>query len=172
MTVARELKKMNLYYTNLELGEVQLKNPITGKQKAELKRNLHSFGLELMEDENVILVEKIVAIIVKMIHESEGLPAINFSVFLTNELNQDYHSLSALFSNIKGVTIEHFIIQHKIERVKELITYDELNLTEISYSLDYSSVQHLSNQFKKVTGYTPTFFKNTDNGKRVSLESL
>jgi copper chaperone CopZ len=172
MTVARELKKMNLYYINLELGEVQLKNPITEKQKAELKRNLRLFGLELMEDENVILVEKIVAIIVKMIHESEGLPAINFSVYLTNELNQDYHSLSALFSNTKGVTIEHFIIQHKIERVKELITYDELNLTEISYSLDYSSVQHLSNQFKKVTGYTPTFFKNTDIKKRVALESL
>jgi AraC-like DNA-binding protein len=172
MTVAAELKKMDLSYTNLDLGEVNLDNPITGEQRAEIKTNLHSFGLELMEDENAVLVEKVVAIIVKMIHESEDFPKVNFSVFLTNELNQDYHSLSTLFSKTKGITIEHFIILNKIERIKELITYDEMNLTEMSYALDYSSVQHLSHQFKKVTGYTPTFFKNSENRKRVPLESL
>ena len=172
MTVAAELKKMDLSYTNLKLGEVHLENPINGEQRDELKRNLQLFGLELMEDKNTILVEKIVTIIVKMIHESEDLPKVNFSVFLTNELNQDYHSLSSLFSSTKGITIEHFIILNKIERIKELITYDEMNLTEMSYALDYSSVQHLSHQFKKVTGYTPTFYKNTENRERVSLESL
>jgi YesN/AraC family two-component response regulator len=172
MTVATELKKLDLSYTHMELGEVHLTEPISKKHKATLKKSLHTYGLELMNNKNAILVEKIVTIIVKMIHDSEGLPAVNFSVFLTNKLNQDYHSLSMLFSETKGVTIEHFIILHKIERVKELITYDELSLTEISYRLNYSSVQHLSNQFKKVTGLTPTFFKKIKNKKRQLLESL
>ncbi|AWV96778.1 helix-turn-helix domain-containing protein [Arcticibacterium luteifluviistationis] len=172
MTVAAELKKMGLAYSGLELGEVHLTNPITKKEKTLLKRTLHDYGLELMEDKKAILVEKIVALIISMIHDSEELPTMNFSVFLTNQLNQDYHTLSTLFSQTKGVTIEHFIILHKIERVKELIMYDELSLTEISYKLDYSSVAHLSNQFKKVTGLTPTFFKNIKNKKRIPLESL
>lgn len=172
MTVASELKKMDLHYTSLELGEVHLAKPIEKNERIHLKEVLHEYGLELMEGRKSILVEKIVAVIVKMIHESEELPVVNFSVFLTNELNQDYHSLSTLFSRTKGVTIEHFIILHKVERVKELIMYDELSLTEISYKLHYSSVAHLSNQFKKVTGLTPTFFKNIKNKKRIPLENL
>ncbi len=170
--VKTELHNMGLLYSHLELGEVHLLKPITSEQRAHLKKVLHEYGLELMEDKKAILVEKIVAIIIELVHHSEELPAVNFSVFLTNQLNQDYHTLSSLFSKTKGVTIEHFIILHKIERVKELIMYDELNLTEISYKLHYSSVAHLSNQFKKVTGLTPTFFKNIKNKKRIPLEKL
>jgi AraC-like DNA-binding protein len=163
---------MELLYTSLELGEVHLLKPITRKQRAHLKKILHRYGLELMHNKKAILVERIVATIVKMIHQSEELPVVNFSVFLANQLKQNYHSLSMLFSKTKGITIEQFIILHKIERVKELIMYDELSLTEISYKLNYSSVAHLSNQFKKVTGLTPTFFKNIKNKKRIPLENL
>jgi hypothetical protein len=172
MTVKAELKKLKLLYTSLELGEIHLIKPISKKQKGELKKALHGYGLELMANKQAILVEKIVAVIVKMVHTSDETPFVNFSVFLTNQLNHDYHTLSELFSRTKGITIEHFIILHKIERVKELIMYDELSLTEISYKLQYSSVQHLSNQFKKVTGLTPTFFKNIKNKKRIPLENL
>jgi AraC-like DNA-binding protein len=166
--VAIELSKMNLHHTSLDLGEVDLVKPITIKQRIHLKKILHEYGLELMEDKKSILVEKIVVIIVRMIHEPDELPLTNFSAFLTNELNQNYQTLSALFSKIKGVTIEHFIIIHKIERVKELIIYDELNLTEISYKLHYSSVAHLSNQFKQITGLTPTFFKKLENKEQYN----
>lgn len=170
--VAIELNNMGLLYSHLELGEVHLLKPLDKQQRAYLKKVLHVYGLELMEDEKAILVEKIVAIIIDMVHKSENLPLVNFSIFLTNELNKDYHTLSALFSKTKGVTIEHFIILHKIERVKELLLYDELSLTEISYKMHYSSVAHLSNQFKKITGLTPTFFKNIKNKKRTPLEEL
>lgn len=171
-TVAEELKNLNLPYTSLELGEVHLKNPIKAKEREHLRNILHEYGLELMDDKKAILVEKIVAIIVSMIHQSEEIPQTNFSDYLSKQLNQDYHSLSILFSKTKGVTIEHFIILHKIERVKELIMYDELSLTEISFRLHYSSVAHLSNQFKKVTGLTPSFFKKIKNKKRKPIENL
>lgn len=172
MILATELEKLHLSYTNLELGEVKLAKPITKQERSNLKAELHQYGLDLMEDESAILVEKIVAVIIEMIHESEDLPRVNFSDYLTDHLHQDYHTLSALFSKTKGVTIEHFIILHKIERVKELIMYDRLSLTEISYKLHYSSVAHLSNQFKKITGLTPTFFKHIKNKKRIPIENL
>jgi YesN/AraC family two-component response regulator len=172
MTVIAELEKMKLKYTSIELGEVSLVKPISKKKRQRLQLILHDYGLELMEDEKAILVEKIVTVIIHMIHSTDELPIVNFSVHLTNELNHDYRSLSELFSKTKGVTIEHYIIMHKIERVKELIMYDELSLKEISYKLDYSSVAHLSNQFKKVTGLTPTFFKQIRNKKRIPLEDL
>lgn len=171
-TVAAELKKLNLEFTCLELGEVQLLTPIAESELTRLKTNLHEFGLELMEDQKAILVEKIVAIIISMIHSDNNIPSINFSDYLTLALNQDYASLSALFSKTKGITIEQFIILHKIERIKELIMYDELSLTEISYKLHYSSVAHLSNQFKKVTGLTPSFFKSIKNKKRQPIETI
>jgi AraC-like DNA-binding protein len=167
-----ELNKMDLLYTSLELGEVELLKPITKKQRKHLKKVLYEYGLKLMKNKKLILVEKIVVIIIDMIHKSEELPNVKFSEYLTNQLNQDYHTLSTLFSKIKGVTIEHFIILHKIERAKELIMYDTLSLTEISYKLRYRSVAHLSNQFKKVTGLTPTLFKKIKNTKRIPLEDL
>jgi len=172
MTVASELKKMDLYYTSLELGEVHLVKPIKKKQKANLKKALSVYGFELMKNKKAILVEKIVAIVVNMVHHSDRFPDTNFSVFLTKKLKKDYHTLSALFSNTKGITLEHFIILHKIERVKELIMYDELNLSEISYQLNYSSPAHLSRQFKKITGITPTAFKNKKDRKRIPLGTL
>jgi AraC-like DNA-binding protein len=170
--VAIELSKMNLHHTSLDLGEVHLVKPITIEQGIVLKKILHEYGLELMDDEKAILVERIVIIIVIMIRWSDELPVVNFSAFLTKKLKQNYQTLSALFSKIKGITIEHFIIVHKIERVKELIMDDELNLTEISYKLHYSSVAHLSNQFKKITGLTPSFFKKSENKKLQVLKDL
>jgi AraC-like DNA-binding protein len=172
MTVAAQLDKMGLPYKHLELGEVTLIQPMTENQRQELKDVLHEYGLELMEDKKAITVEKIITIIINMIHETKEFPAMSFSKYLETQLNQDYHYLSALFSKTKGITIEHFVILHKIERVKELIMYDELNLTEISYQLQYSSVAHLSNQFKKITGLTPSFFKSLKNKKRLSLASI
>lgn len=172
MLVKQELNNLGLAFNSIELGEVHLSKTISEIQREQLKEELHKSGLELMDDKKAILVEKIKNIIVEMIHYSDELPQINFSDFLTEKLHQDYHSLSELFSKTKGITIEHFIILHKIERVKELIIYDELNLTEISYKMHYSSVAHLSNQFKKIIGLTPTFFKNLKNKHRNNLESF
>jgi len=170
--VKAELAKLNLTYNSIELGQVKLTKPITAIKREELKIALHESGLELMEDKRAILIEKIQNIIVEMIHYSDELPDVIFSVYLSEKLNQDYHTLSEIFSKTKGITIEHFIILHKIERVKELIIYDEMNLTEISYKMNYSSVAHLSNQFKKITGLTPSFFKNLKDKNRNTLESL
>lgn len=170
--VRAELEKLAIPYYSIELGEVILKELLPLKKKKELAAALHLAGLEIMDDKNVIIVEKIKNIIITMIHHSEEYPNVNFSVFLTKKLNKDYHTLSELFSKTKGITIEHFIILHKIERVKELIMYNELNLSEISYKLHYSSVAHLSHQFKKVTGLTPSFFKGIKKKQRANLEDL
>jgi AraC-like DNA-binding protein len=165
IVVAKELKKLNLLYSSLELGEVRLTKSITINQRTQLSNVLDVYGLMLMENVDAILVEKIVVIIVTMIYETRSAPSLNLSEFLSRRLKKEYKYLSLLFSKTKGVTIEQFIILHKIERVKELIAYDELSLTEISYQLHYSNVAHLSNQFKKVTGLTPSFFKKNKNRK-------
>ncbi|MFT5227987.1 MAG: AraC-like DNA-binding protein [Ulvibacter sp.] len=170
--VAIELVNLDMIYTSLELGEVHLLKPITKKQRKQLKKVLNEYGLRLLKDKESILVEKVVTTIIDLIHDSEHLPPVNFSVYIANQLNKDYQTISALFSKTKGVTIDHFFILHKIERAKELIMYDELSLTQISHKLHYSSVAHLSNQFKKVTGMTPTFFKGIKNKKRIPLEDL
>lgn len=125
-----------------------------------------------MQDDKAILIERIINTIIKMVHYSEELPKVNFSNLLSEKLEMNYQYLADIFSKTKGVTIEHFIMLHKIERVKELIIYDQLSLTEISYKMQYSSVSHLSNQFKKITGLTPTFFKNLPSRKRYNLEDL
>lgn len=172
MLVKAELEKLEITYAYIDLGEVLLLETLTEDRKQQLKAALHRSGLELMDDKNAVLIEKIKNIIVEMVHYSDEFPAINFSEFLSNKLQQNYHSLSELFSKTKGITIEHFIILHKIERAKELIMYDELNLSEISYKLHYSSVAHLSNQFKKITGLTPSFFKKLQRKNRTNLENL
>ena len=125
-----------------------------------------------MEDKKSMLVEKIKRVIIEMVHYADEFPETNFSDFLSEKLNHNYTYLSNLFSEVKGTTIEQFIIMHKIEKVKELIIYDELNLTEIAYKMNYSSVAHLSNQFKKITGLTPSFFKKMKNYRRPSLEDM
>jgi AraC-like DNA-binding protein len=172
MMVKSELSKLNLLYSSVELGEVQLIHPISPDNREMLKIELHKSGLELMDDSKAMLIEKIINIIVEMVHYSDEEPIENFSCFLSEKLKQDYRKMAEAFSKTKGVTIERFIILHKIERIKELIIYDELNLTEISYKLHYSSVAHLSTQFKQVTGLTPTSFKNLLKRKRHNLEDI
>jgi AraC-like DNA-binding protein len=173
LVVKSALDELGLTYGIVELGEVQVKESITSEQRAQLKTILARSGLELMDDKKAMLIEKIKTIIIEMVHYSEEGPHLNFSDVLTEKLNYDYTYLADLFSQATGITIEHYIIAHKIERVKELLLYDELNLTEISYKLNYSSVAHLSTQFKKVTGLTPSYFKQLKMHKnRVALEDI
>ncbi len=172
MIVRSELEKMHIPIKVVELGEVELIEELTVLQKNELKTALLKFGLELMEDKKSILIEKIKNIIVEMIHYNDEAPVLNFSSFLSEKLNYDYNYLSNLFSEVKGTTIEHFIIAHKIEKAKELLIYNELTLTEIAEKLHYSNVAHLSNQFKKVTGLTPTFFRKMKHKRLIALENL
>lgn len=172
MIVKQELENLGLHYTVVELGEVEIKEEISGKKQEALKAALMVSGLELMDDQKAILIEKIKNVIVEMVHYSDELPKTNFSAYISKKLNYDYNYLSNLFSEVKGITIEHFIIAHKIELAKELLIYNELSLTEIAHKLHYSSVAHLSNQFKKVTGLTPTFFRNMKHKRLTALEKL
>ncbi len=172
MIVKEKLKELGLPYTIVNLGEVELTKNITQQQREQLKKALLKSGLELMEDKKAILIEQIKNVIIEMVHYADELPKTNFSDYLSKKLNYDYTYLSNLFSETEATTIEHFIMLHKIERVKELIIYDELNLTEIAYKLHYSSVAHLSNQFKKITGLTPSFFKSLKDKKRNTLEDV
>jgi AraC-like DNA-binding protein len=172
MVVKSELEKLGLHYTAVELGEVEVKDKISDDQLKKLGEALRLTGLELMNDNKKILVEKIKTIIIELIHYNDEQIKINLSDFLSEKLNHNYTYLSNLFSEVKGTTIEQFYLAHKIERVKELLVYDELNLTEIAWKLHYSSVSHLSNQFKKMTGLTPSHFKNLKNKRRPALGSL
>jgi AraC-like DNA-binding protein len=172
MLVKSELEKLNIAYRYVELGEAELEDSISKEQQQELKAVLAKSGLELMDDKKAMLVEKIKMVIIEMVHYADEFPETNFSDFLSQKLNHNYNYLSNLFSEVKGTTIEQFIIMHKIEKVKELIIYDELSLTEIAYKMNYSSVAHLSNQFKKITGLTPSFFKKMKNYRRSSLEDM
>ncbi len=159
MVVIAELEKLEIPYILLELGVVELKDTISMEKRKLLKSALLKSGLELMDDQKAILIQKVKKVIIEMVHYEDERPRTNFSDYLTEKLNYDYTYLANLFSEVTGITIEYYIIAHKIERIKELLLYDELNLTQISYKLNYSSVAHLSHQFKKVTGLTPTFFK-------------
>ena len=161
-----------MHFTIVELGEVEIAEELSPEQQQELKVSLLKSGLDLMEDKKSILIEKIKNIIVEMIHYSDEPPLLNFSAFLSKKLNYDYNYLSNLFSEVKGTTIEHFIISHKIERAKELLIYNELTLTQIAEKLHYSNVAHLSSQFKKVTGLTPSFFKKMKHKRLTALENL
>jgi YesN/AraC family two-component response regulator len=172
MIVQSELERLGLGYQVVELGEVELTEDLPAPQQLELKAMLLRSGLQLMEDKKSMLIERIKNIIVEMIHYSDEPPVFNFSSFLAEKLDYDYNYLSNLFSEVKGTTIEHYIISHKIERAKELLIYNELTLTEIAYKLHYSNVAHLSNQFKKVTGLTPTFFKAMKHKRLIALETL
>jgi AraC-like DNA-binding protein len=172
MVVKEELKKLGINFLNISLGEVELMDKISQTQLEEMRIALKQSGLELMDDKKSVLIEKIKDIIIEMVHYEDELPQVNFSEYLSTKLNYNYTYLANLFSETEGTTIEHFIIIHKIERVKELIIYDELNLTEIAWKLHYSSVAHLSHQFKKITGLTPSFFKSLKDKKRDNLENL
>lgn len=172
LIVKTELERLGLPHGIVDLGEVEIAEGITREQREKLAAALKKTGLELMDDKKAILIERIKNVVIESIHYSDEALKVNFSDHLSEKLNYDYTYLANLFSEVESITIEHFIIKHKIERVKELLVYDELSLTEIAYKLHYSSVAHLSNQFKKVTGLTPTFFKNLKHKRLGGLENV
>ncbi len=172
MVVKAELEKLGLQYDYVKIGEASIPGEVRPEQLETLKTDLKKAGLVLMDNKKSVLVEKIKSAIIELVHYSEEQIKINLSDYLSEKLNYDYTYLANLFSEVKGITIEKFYLTHKIERVKELIVYDELNLSEIAYRMHYSSVAHLSNQFKKFTGLTPTHFKNLKNKKRGTLEDV
>lgn len=172
MAVKEELKKLDLHFIVVGLGEVEIMEPLSPEQQTALKVGLLKSGLELMDDKRAVLIEKIKNVITQMIHHSDELPKMNYSNYISEKLQYDYTYLSNLFSEVKGITIQQFIIQHKIERAKELLCYEELNLTEISFKLHYSSVAHLSNQFKKVTGLSPSHYKQLKDKRRNPIEEV
>ena len=170
MVVKSELEKLGLHYINVDLGEAEIIENITVEQWDILGAGLKKTGLELMDDKKSILVEKIKTLIIELVHYRDEQIKINLSDFISEKLNHNYTYLANLFSEVKGTTIEQFYLTHKIEKVKELLVYDELNLTEIADKMHYSSVAHLSNQFKKMTGLTPSHFKNLKHKRRDTLE--
>ena len=171
-TVVKEaLKKLGLHFIVVDLGEVEIMEDIHEDQRTQLKSTLLNAGLELMDDKRAMLIEKIKNVIIEMIHHSDEIIKVNFSSFLSDKLDYGYPYLASLFSEVQ-TTIEQFVIIHKIERIKELIIYGELNITEIAWKMNYSSVAHLSNQFKKVTGLSPTHFKKLKDKRRSPIEEI
>ncbi len=172
MVVKAELEKLGLKYVYVKIGEADVIGDVYPDQLEQLKTELKKAGLVLMDNKKSVLVEKIKSAIIELVHYREDQIKVNLSDYLSEKLNHDYTYLANLFSEVKGITIEKFYLTHKIERVKELIVYDELNLSEIAWKMHYSSVAHLSNQFKKYTGLTPTHFKKLKNKRRETLEDV
>ncbi len=172
LAVKEALRELGLHFIVVELGEVDIMENITPDQREQMKIVLHRSGLELMDDKKSILIEKIKKIIIEMIHDSEEVIKIKFSDYLIEKLDHNYTYLSNLFSEVQGTTIEQFIIAHKIEKIKELIIYGEQNISEIAWKMNYSSVAHLSNQFKKVTGLSPSHFKKLKDKRRTPIEEI
>ncbi|WP_073583128.1 helix-turn-helix domain-containing protein [Flavobacterium cucumis] len=172
ITVRDELKKLGLHLIVIDLGEIEIREDISLQKRLLLAQGLYSSGLELIDDKKSILIERIKTIIVQMVHYSDVTMKINFSDYLSEKLNHNYTYLANLFSENQGITIEQFIISHKIERVKELMIYNELNITQIAWKMNYSSVAHLSSQFKKVTGFSPSHFKQLKNKSRCPIENI
>ncbi|HLY68803.1 MAG TPA: AraC family transcriptional regulator [Puia sp.] len=169
MLVKSELEKMGLHSINVVLGEAEIEEDISPGQQNELNTALKKSGIELIDDKKSVLIQKIKTVIVELVHYSEEPLEINFSEYLSEKLHHDYAGLASLFSESQGITIEHFLIIHKIERVKELLIYDQHNITEIAWKMGYSSSAHLSTQFKKITGLTPSFFKKIKHLRSASL---
>lgn len=172
MIVEQELGKLGIAHAIVELGSVELFKEISEEQRCALKMELLKCGLELLDDKKNILVERIKNVVIEMIHYNHALPKVNFSDYLSQKLSLDYTYLSNIFSEVKGITIQQFIILHKIEKIKELLLYDELSLKEIAFQLHYSSIAHLSNQFKKITGLTPSYYKQLKQKRTQNLENL
>jgi len=170
--VKDELSNLGIKHGVVDLGVVEIQEDVTPEQITELTKRLKRWGLEVIDDKKSILIERIQNVVVEMIHYTDELPKINFSDHISEKLGYDYTYLSNMFAEVKGITLQHYIIMHRIEKAKELLLYNELNLTEISYRLQYSSVAHLSYQFKKITGLTPTFYKKMKHKRKVNLENL
>lgn len=172
MVVKSEFEKLGLQTISVELGEVELQDDLNDSQKQLLLKNLQTLGFDLLDDKKTKTIEKIKNLIVDLVHHKNNELKINLSDYLVKNINQDYNSLSNLFSEIENTTIEKYFISQKIEKVKELLIYNELSLSEIADLLNYSNVAHLSNQFKKITGFTPTYFKQLKDKKRIQIENL
>lgn len=170
--VKEELKKFGLHFIMVDLGVVDIMETISLEKRQLLKAGLLDIGFELMDDKRAIIIEKIKNIIIQMVHHTDENMKINFSDFLSEKLEHNYTYLANLFSEVQGTTIEQFIISHKVERIKELIIYGEHNVTEIAWKMGYSSVAHLSSQFKKVTGLSPSHFKQLKDKRRQPLEDI
>lgn len=172
LEVKEVLNNLGLHFIIVDLGEVDIMEDLSEDQKTQLNLELLKSGLELMDDKRSILIERIKTVIIEMIHHSEEVMKVNFSVYLSEKLKHDYTYLANLFSEVQGTTIAQFIILHKIERIKELIIYDELSISEIAWKMNYSSLAHLSHQFKKITGLTPSHFKQLKNKRRQPIEEI
>ncbi|HAC15048.1 MAG TPA: AraC family transcriptional regulator [Bacteroidetes bacterium] len=172
LVVKNELEKLGFASVKLTLGEVELENEIDEKEKSIINNHLQTLGFELIDDKKGRIIEKIKNIIIDLVHNQDNDAKTNLSNVLSSKLHHDYNYLSHLFSEVEGTTIEKYFISQKIEKVKELLVYDELSLSEIAFRLKYSSVAYLSNQFKKVTGLTPSHFKQIKEEKRKSLDKV
>ena len=172
MVVKSVFESIGINPITIELGEIELKNDIQENQKQELLKRLHLIGFDLIDDKKSKTIDKIKTLIIDLVQNKNNDLKTNLSDYISQELHQDNNTLSNLFSEVENTTIEKYFINQKIEKVKELIIYDELSLSEIAYSLNYSSVSHLSNQFKKITGFSPTYFKNIKTIKRKQIEDL
>ncbi|HXJ99142.1 MAG TPA: AraC family transcriptional regulator [Gelidibacter sp.] len=172
IVVKQELEKLGIHCIRIDLGTIETVENLSDLQRQNLESGLKKYGLYLLDDKRNILIEKIKVAIIEMIHYSDELPIVNYSDYLSEKLGYDYTYLANTFSEVKGSTIQQFIINHKIERAKELLLYEDLSLTEISYKLNYSSVAHLSSQFKKITGLTPSYFKSMKRKKLKNLEDI
>lgn len=172
MVVKTEVEKAGLQPLSVELGEVELKKQPTEKQMQQLNASFKSLGFEIIDDKKVQTIEKIKNAIVTLVHHSHEELKTNLSAFITAQVYQDYNYLSNLFSEVEGTTIEKYFIAQRIERAKELLVYNEMSLSEIAFQLGYSSVAYLSNQFKKITGLTPSHFKSLKQHKRKHIEDL
>ncbi len=172
MVVQNELDKLGLAAKNIKLGEVTLERELTKEERDKLEKTLVPLGFEVIDDRKSRIIEKIKNIIIDLVHHQDNDAKTNLSDVLSNELHHDYNYLSSLFSEVEGTTVEKYFIAQKIEKVKELLVYDELSLSEIAIRLNYSSVAYLSNQFKKVTGLTPSHFKQIREDKRKPLDKV
>jgi len=172
MVVQNELEKLGLEVRHITLGEVTINEELSYEQKELVDKSLELLGFELIDDKKSRIIEKIKNIIIELVHQHNGEIHSNLSDILSSQLSHDYNYLSNLFSEVEGTTIEKYFIAQKIERVKELLVYDELSLSEIAFQLNYSSVGYLSNQFKRVTGLTPSYFKQIKEEKRKPLDKV
>jgi AraC-like DNA-binding protein len=172
LVVKLEVARLGFEVQEVKLGEVQFKKPLSPTEKILISSHLQEFGFELLDDKNSKIIEKIKALLIDLVQNKNNDITIKLSEYLVHNLHTDYSKISNLFSEIEGISIEKYFINLRIEKVKELIFYDELSLSQIANTLHFSSVSHLSNQFKKVTGFSPSYFKNSENNKRIQLDQL
>ena len=172
MVVKAAAEELKIPYTTIELGFIEVNEKLSESVLEVFKKKLLSAGIEVLDDKKSILIEKIKNVVIEMVHYADEFPKVNFSNYLSEKLGYDYTYLSNLFTEVKGTTIQEYIIMHKIEKAKELIMYNEMSIADIAYTLNYSSAAHFSTQFKKVTGLTPSFFKKLKKQREADLEDL